>query len=50
MKKLVALFLVVAVSQSLFGQQMPLFSQYYWNDFMINPAFTGIKNTNRVQM
>lgn len=49
MKKLVALFLVVAVSQSLFGQQMPLFSQYYWNDFMINPAFTGIKNTNRVQ-
>jgi type IX secretion system PorP/SprF family membrane protein len=49
MKKLVALFLVVAVSQSLFGQQMPLFSQYYWTDFMINPAFTGIKNTNRIQ-
>jgi type IX secretion system PorP/SprF family membrane protein len=27
-----------------------MYSQYYWNDFVINPAFTGIKNTPRVQL
>jgi type IX secretion system PorP/SprF family membrane protein len=26
-----------------------MYSQYYWNDYVINPAFTGIKNTPRVQ-
>lgn len=31
------------------AQQLSMFSQYYWNDYVINPAFTGIKNTPRVQ-
>jgi type IX secretion system PorP/SprF family membrane protein len=32
------------------AQQLSMYSQYYWNDYVINPAFTGIKNTPRVQL
>lgn len=31
------------------AQQLSMYSQYYWNDYVINPAFTGIKNAPRVQ-
>ena len=50
MKKIGLLLVALAVNFSLSAQQLSMFSQYYWNDFVINPAFTGIKNTPRVQL
>ena len=32
------------------AQQLPMYSQFFWNDFVINPAYTGVTNTNRVQL
>lgn len=49
MYKRILLLSFLALHLISYAQQMPMFSQYYWNDFMINPAFTGVKNTNRVQ-
>ncbi len=48
------LFLVVIVFQ--FGiknskaQQLPLYSQYIWNDYVINPAFTGAAGVSPIQL
>jgi type IX secretion system PorP/SprF family membrane protein len=50
MKKLVFIITALAFNFSLSAQQISLYSQYYWNDYVINPAFTGIKNTPRIQM
>jgi type IX secretion system PorP/SprF family membrane protein len=44
MKKLsVLFFFVLMLSQHLFGQQVPQFSQYMFNPLFINPAYTGYK-------
>jgi type IX secretion system PorP/SprF family membrane protein len=32
------------------AQQLPMYSQFFWNDFVINPAYTGITNSPRVQL
>jgi type IX secretion system PorP/SprF family membrane protein len=50
MKKIVFIITALAFNFSLSAQQISLYSQYYWNDYVINPAFTGIKNTPRIQM
>ncbi len=50
MKKIGLILVAIAVNFSLSAQQLSMYSQYYWNDFVINPAFTGIKNTPRVQL
>jgi type IX secretion system PorP/SprF family membrane protein len=50
MKKIGLILVTIAVNFSLSAQQLSMYSQYYWNDFVINPAFTGIKNTPRVQL
>ena len=41
MKKLVYILFFVVIGQVSFSQQMPLYSQYLYNKFMINPAVAG---------
>lgn len=41
MKSLVYILFFVVIEQVSFSQQMPLYSQYLYNKFMINPAVTG---------
>jgi type IX secretion system PorP/SprF family membrane protein len=50
MKNTGLILVAIAVNFTLSAQQLSMYSQYYWNDFVINPAFTGIKNTPRVQL
>lgn len=42
MKKLILLF-VFAIGTTAQAQQLPLFSQYYFNSFIYNPSHTGLK-------
>jgi type IX secretion system PorP/SprF family membrane protein len=41
MKKLVYILLFVIIGQISFAQQLPLYSQYLYNKFLINPAVAG---------
>ena len=41
MKRLVYIVFFVLLGQISFGQQMPLYSQYLYNKFLINPAHAG---------
>lgn len=41
MKKLVIYILFISIANSLFCQQIPLYSQYYQNNYIINPAVAG---------
>ncbi len=41
MKKLVYIIFFVIIEQISFGQQLPLYSQYIYNKFLINPAVAG---------
>ena len=45
MKKII-LILSILLSVSVFAQQEPLFTQYYVNDMVINPAISGSKTYN----
>jgi type IX secretion system PorP/SprF family membrane protein len=49
MKKLIIITLGIFMAVQVSAQQLSMYSQYYWNDYVINPAFTGIKNAPRVQ-
>lgn len=49
MKNLLTITLGIFIAVNVSAQQLSMYSQYYWNDYVINPAFTGIKNTPRVQ-
>lgn len=40
-KRLVYILILLAVNQSAFSQQLPLYSQYLYNKFLINPAHAG---------
>jgi type IX secretion system PorP/SprF family membrane protein len=40
-KKLVFIFLLFLIVSTTFGQQLPLYSQYLYNKFLINPAVAG---------
>ncbi len=44
MKKIFIILILLICGQSLFSQQLPHFSQYYLNDFLINPAVAGSRN------
>lgn len=33
----------------LWSQQLPIYSQFYWNDYVINPAYTGMNETPVIQ-
>jgi type IX secretion system PorP/SprF family membrane protein len=50
MKKLLIITIGLLSLTNVSAQQLSMFSQYYWNDYVINPAFTGIKNSSRVQL
>ena len=41
MKKILLISLLLLCGSSLFSQQLPHFSQYFLNDFLINPAVAG---------
>jgi type IX secretion system PorP/SprF family membrane protein len=41
MKKLVYILFFLIIEQISFGQQLPLYSQYIYNKFLINPAVAG---------
>jgi type IX secretion system PorP/SprF family membrane protein len=41
MKKILIISFLLTCGSSLFSQQLPHFSQYYLNDFLINPAVAG---------
>ena len=41
MKKILLISIFLICGTSLFSQQLPHFSQYYLNDFLINPAVAG---------
>lgn len=41
MKKVIIISLILLCGSSLFSQQLPHFSQYFLNDFLINPAVAG---------
>jgi type IX secretion system PorP/SprF family membrane protein len=43
------LSIVCGLSQSAFSQQLPIYTQYFWNDYVINPAFTGSSNYSPIQ-
>src|SRR5687767_14130220 len=41
------LYILLAICIKIQAQQTPLFSAYYFNKFLVNPAFTGIDNQYR---
>lgn len=43
MQKVIAVFLVL-IGASAFGQQRPQYTQYIFNNYILNPAITGIEN------
>ncbi len=45
----ILLFTVIAGSGSLLGQQLPQFTQYMFNDFVINPAIAGTQNYYQIR-
>jgi type IX secretion system PorP/SprF family membrane protein len=32
------------------SQQLPIYTQYFWNDYVINPAFTGMSKYSPIQV
>ncbi|MEM7036866.1 MAG: type IX secretion system membrane protein PorP/SprF [Bacteroidota bacterium] len=44
MKKTILIFFAVALSLPLFGQQDPMYSQYYFNPLTVNPAYAGSRD------
>ena len=49
MKKIFLLSIVIFITMSTFGQQLPQFSQYIFNGLHINPAYAGYKNEGYIQ-
>ncbi|MFN8276893.1 MAG: PorP/SprF family type IX secretion system membrane protein [Chitinophagales bacterium] len=47
MKKFAILLTVATATLMVKAQQVPLYSAYYFNQFLLNPAFTGINNDYR---
>ena len=50
MKNSILALVFMCMSHGLNAQQLPMYSQFFWNDFVINPAYTGITNSPRVQL
>ena len=44
MKKIIGLIIVFSISQLLFAQQRPQYTQYILNNYILNPALSGIEN------
>jgi type IX secretion system PorP/SprF family membrane protein len=45
----ILLLALIAGSGSLWGQQMPQYTQYMFNDFVINPAIAGVHNYYQIR-
>lgn len=50
MKNIAFIIILCGLSQSVFSQQLPIYTQYFWNDYVINPAFTGTSNYSPIQV
>ena len=50
MKNSILALVFMSLAYGFNAQQLPMYSQFFWNDFVINPAYTGVTNTNRVQL
>jgi type IX secretion system PorP/SprF family membrane protein len=50
MKQILIIVIWLLCLTKVSAQQISMYSLYYWNDYVINPAFTGIKNTPRIQL
>lgn len=51
MKKISLSFIfVISIFYSLTAQQLPIFSQYFFNDYVLNPAFTGNERYSPIQL
>jgi len=46
---LIGIILVLALNSHVYGQQLPLYSQYLLNSFVINPATAGINEYSLIQ-
>src|ERR1035437_2381074 len=46
----IAMMLVFALGQKAEAQQLPLFSQYLFNGFLINPAYAGLDGYSAVNL
>ncbi|HXK80767.1 MAG TPA: type IX secretion system membrane protein PorP/SprF [Bacteroidales bacterium] len=49
-KLLLPLIATLFISSSLLGQQLPLYSQYFLNDFIINPAVAGSEEYSPIKL
>jgi type IX secretion system PorP/SprF family membrane protein len=45
----IILFLLIALTAALRGQQLPHYTQYMFNDFIINPAVAGVHNYYQIR-
>ena len=50
MKKLIFALVFMTISFGFNAQQLPMYSQFFWNDFVINPAYTGVTNSPQIQL
>src|ERR1044071_10331828 len=50
MKKLLILYFTVVYIQAAFAQQKPHYTQYILNQYILNPALTGIENYTDVKL
>ena len=48
--KLYALLALIIASANVYAQQVPLYSQYYFNKFIYNPAFTGHEGSTQASL
>jgi type IX secretion system PorP/SprF family membrane protein len=49
MRKIIFCFGLFLLPFIISAQQLPLYSQYFWNDYIINPAFSGNTKFSSVQ-
>ena len=50
MKNSILALLFLCTTYGVNAQQLPMYSQFYWNDFAINPAYTGLTGSARIQL
>ena len=49
-KNSILALLFLCLTYGVNAQQLPMYSQFYWNDFAINPAYTGLTGSPRIQL
>ncbi|MDB5282185.1 MAG: putative rane protein [Bacteroidota bacterium] len=47
LRRVICVVLLSVLTATAYSQQIPVFSTYYFNKFLVNPAFTGIDNEYR---